>query len=115
MSVMFTLMRYRPILLSSGATLRRIASRNFSRSWLICSMVSDATVRRSWPKMISRAMLSTSSSLRLSRRSAALFMIVSSVLMPTVKVLGTFTRMFCSDSALVSGIGIVSGVRLMYV
>ena len=47
MSVMFTLMRYRPILLSSGATLRRIASRNFSRSWLICSMVSEATVRRS--------------------------------------------------------------------
>ena len=42
-------------------------------------------------------------------------MMTSSVLTPTVNVLGTLTRMFCSDSALVSGIGIVSGVRLMYV
>ena len=53
MSVMFTLIRYRPILLSSGSTLARIAVRKLSRSWLICSMRSEATVRRSWPKMIS--------------------------------------------------------------
>ena len=65
--------------------------------------------------MISRAMLSTASWSRLSRRSAALFMMASSVLTPTVNVLGTLMRMFCSDSALVSGMGIVSGVRLMYV
>jgi hypothetical protein len=63
--------------------------------------------------MISRAMLSTSSCARLSNRSAALFMIASSVLTPTVNVEGTFTRMFCSDNAFVSGMGIVSGVRLM--
>jgi hypothetical protein len=78
-------------------------------------MVSEATVRRSWPKMISRAMLSTSSCGRFNRRSAALFMMASSVLTPTVNVLGTLTRMFCCDNALVSGIGMVSGVRLMYV
>ena len=42
-------------------------------------------------------------------------MMASSVAMPTVNVRGTLTRMFCSDSALVSGMLMVSGVRLMYV
>ena len=40
-------------------------------------------------------------------------MIAGSVLMPTVKVLGTLMRMFCSDSAFSSGMAIVIGVRLM--
>ena len=39
-------------------------------------------------------------------------MIAGSVLMPTVKVLGTLMRMFCSDSAFCSGMLMVMGVRL---
>jgi hypothetical protein len=41
--------------------------------------------------------------LQVQQTLGALFMMVSSVLIPTVNVLGTLTRMFCSDSALVSG------------
>ena len=41
-------------------------------------------------------------------------MIAGLVLTPTVKVLGTFTRMFCMDSAFCSGMLMVMGVRLMY-
>ena len=113
MSVMLTLIRYRPILFSSGSTFLRMDSRKLSRSWLICSMVSEATVRRSWPKMISLAMSSISLRREASSRSAALFMIAGSVLMPTVKVLGTLMRMFCSDRAFCSGMLMVIGVRLM--
>ncbi len=113
MSVMFTLIRYRPILFSSGSTFLRMDSRKLSRSWLICSIVSDATVRRSWPKMISLAMSSMRWGGRFRSRSAALFMMFLSTLMPTVKVLGTLMRMFWSESAFWSGMLMVIGVRLM--
>jgi hypothetical protein len=75
-------------------------------------MVSDATVRRSCPKMISFAMASICGGGRLSNRSAALVMIPGSVLTPTVNVLGTLIRMFCSDRAFCRSIWIVIGVRL---
>jgi hypothetical protein len=90
--------------------LARIAVRKLSRSWLICSIVSDATVSRSWPKTISLAISSMSACSSRSSRSAALFMIAGLVLMPTVNVLGTLTRMFCMESAPWSGIAIVIGV-----
>ena len=113
MSVMFTLIRLRPILLSSGSTFLRISTRKLSRSWLICSIVRDATVRRSWPKMISLAMSSMSRALRPSRRSAAFIITPGSVETPTVNVEGTLMRMFWNESAFCSGIEIVIGVRPM--
>ena len=106
------MMRKRPILLSSGSTFLRMESRNFSRSVLICSIVSEATVRRSWPKMISRAISSISRGVRPSKRSAALFMIASRVLTPMVNVLGTLMRMFCIDRAFSKGMPMVIGVRV---
>ena len=98
---------------SSGATFLRICSRKLSLSWFICSMVSDATVRRSWPKMISLAISSICDWLSLRSLSAAAFMISGSVLTPTVKVEGTFMRMFCMESAFCRGMLMVMGVRLM--
>ena len=57
--------------------------RNRSRSWLISSMRSEATVRRSWPMMISVAIDSIPLWSRSSNRTAALFMI--SGVMPTAR------------------------------
>ena len=82
---------------------------NFSRSLLISSMVSVAITRRSWPRMMSCAWSRTWVLLRLSRRSAALFMSTGSVDTPTVKVDGTLTRMLFRLSAPVSGISITMG------
>ena len=113
MSVMFTLIRLRPILLSSGSTFLRISARKLSRSWLICSIVSEATVRRSWPKMISLAMPSIASARRPRSRSAAFTITAGSVETPTVKVDGTLMRMFWNESAFCRGMLIVIGVRPM--
>ena len=64
--------------------------------------------------MISLAMSSILEGGRFRRRSAALFMMLLSVLIPTVKVLGTLIRMFWSESAFWSGMLMVIGVRLRY-
>ena len=106
---MFTLIRNSPTLFSSALTLSWMCLRNSSLSWLICSMVIEATVRRSCPKMISSAVSSMSTGFRPNRRSAALAMILGSVETPMVKVLGTWMRMFCWDSAFLRSILIVIG------
>jgi len=63
--------------------------------------------------MISLAISSMSPRSRFSRRSAAFCITPGSVLMPTVKVLGTLMRMFCSDRARWRGMPMVMGVRLI--
>ena len=81
---------------------------------MICSMVIEATVRRSWPRMISSAIFSMSSIFRPSSLCAAFCMILSWMLMPMVKVLGTLILMFWRDSASFRSMLMVIGVRGRY-
>ena len=110
----FTLMSRRPIFFSSVSTLRLTASRNLSRSALISSMSMVAITRRSWPKMMSFASSWICPSLRPSSRSAAFCMTPFSVLMPTVKVLGTLMRMFWRLRAFCRSTLMLMGVRSRY-
>ena len=113
MSTMLTLIRYRPTLFNSASTLVLMRSRKASLSWLICSIVSVATVSLSCPKMISFAISSTWSRLSSSNLSAAELMIRGSVETPMVNVLGTFILMFCCESAFLMSMFIVMGVSEM--
>ena len=76
------------------------------------SIFIEAITCRSWPKMISSACLRMSTTVRSSRRIAALVITSGCVPMATVNTLGTLTRMFSLDSAPRSGISIWIGSRL---
>ena len=58
-----------------------------------------AITTRIWPKMMSFASSARSGICSPSRRSAAFSITPGSVAMPTVKVEGVLTRMFCFESA----------------
>ena len=73
--------------------------RNFSRSRLMSSIRIEAITCRNWPKMMSSACFLTCGVFSPSKRIAAFCMTSGSMLMATVKTLGTFTRMFSLERA----------------
>ena len=111
MSWTLTLISRRPTFLSSTSTPEEMFSISLSRSALISSIGMVAMTTRIWPKMMSRASSATWVMSMCSSRSAAFSITPGSVEMPTVKVEGVLTRMFCSDSAPSSLMSIVIGVR----
>ena len=72
-------------------------------------MVRVAITRRSWPKIMSVVVAAICFSSSPRRRSAAFCMMSGRVEIPMVNVEGTFTRMFCRDSAWRRSISMVIG------
>ncbi len=96
------------------STFNETSRKKASLSELIASIERDATVRRSWPKIISLAISSICGWFNPSKRSAAFDIIDGSVDTPIVNVEGTVTRMFCDESACSRLIRIVIGFRSKY-
>ena len=71
-------------------------------------------MRRNWPRMISSASFSISGILNPKSLSAALAMMLGSLLTPTVNVLGTLILIFCRESAPFKSMLIGIGLREMY-
>ena len=78
---------------------------------LTSSMSIVAMTTRIWPKMMSLACSLIICMFRPSKRSAAFSITPCSVDMPTVKVEGVLTRMFCLERAPVREMSIGMGVR----
>jgi hypothetical protein len=110
----FTLIRRRPTFFSSTSTPWEMFAISLSRSELISSISIVAMTTRIWPKMISFASSLICGIVRPRRRSAAFSITPGSVEIPTVKVEGVFTRMFCFESAPSRRMSIGSGVSERY-
>ena len=108
---MLTLMTSSPTFCSSVPTFLVTRSRNFSRSWLISSMLSVAITSRIWPRMMSFACSRICDVVQPEEALGRVVHDLGLVEMPTVNVLGTFTRMFCFESAPIRSMSIGRGSR----
>jgi hypothetical protein len=104
-------MSFKPIFFSSASTFEETAARNKSRLLLMASISMVATTKRNCPKIMSLARLLMASCDKPKSRSAALFIMLGSVEIPTVKRDGTSTLMFCLLKALLRLISIEIGVK----
>ena len=102
MSLMLMFIRYKPNLRSSVSMLSFTLARNLSRSEFNSSIVISAITIRIWPYTTSVIKFCLSSIVNPSIRSAAFCITSGSVLIATVIVVGTSTRMFWADNAPVS-------------